>query len=170
MKHSTKIQIKIQYQQKFNIQRKCKLQQILIFNKNLTFNKNVTFVHLIISKSVIQRESYSIHLVYRSVLQCFKNVDSFIAGLSTRNQRIERMWRDVLCCVIHVPLYFLGPWGWATIYYWQPYRCAGFASCISTKINQALKEFNELYNNHQVRTESNGTQLDDVVKWSAQPK
>ena len=32
-----------------------------IFNQNLTFSENLTFVHLIISKSVIQRESYSIH-------------------------------------------------------------------------------------------------------------
>ena len=37
------------------------------------------------------------------------NEDSFIAGPSTRNQRIGKMWRDMLCCVVHVLLYFLRP-------------------------------------------------------------
>ena len=36
-----------------------------------------------------------------------ENVDSFIAGPSTRNQSIERMQRDVLCSVVYVLSYFL---------------------------------------------------------------
>ena len=30
---------------------------------------------------------------------------SFIVGLSTRNQRIERLWRDICRCVIHMFCY-----------------------------------------------------------------
>ena len=44
-----------------------------------------------------------------NTLVCAKVVEkrgSFIAGPSTRNQRIETMWRDVLFCVVHVLLYF----------------------------------------------------------------
>ena len=48
----------------------------------------------------------------KNILACatvVENVDSFIAGQSTRNQCIERMWKDVICCVVHVLAYFLRP-------------------------------------------------------------
>ena len=94
-----------------------------------------------------------------NTLVCAKVVEkrgSFIAGPSTRNQRIETMWRDVLFCVVQRPIIFS-----------TPVRMDNY-SLLTTilmvlhlaflpRINQALNEFKELHNNHQVQTENNWT-------------
>ena len=78
---------------------------------------------------------------------------SFIAGPSTRNQRIERLWRDVLRCVCSVFYYIF--------YAMEDAGLLNINSSIDLfalhltyipRINHALGEFLEGSNHHQVRT------------------
>jgi len=83
---------------------------------------------------------------------------SFIAGSSTRNQRIERLWRDVFKSVCHVFYY--------TFYALEDSGMLDIDSCVDMfalhavfipRINQLLLEFSKLFNDHPVRTEKNWT-------------
>ena len=81
---------------------------------------------------------------------------SFIAGPSTRNQRIERLWRDVLRCVIHMFYYiFYALEDEQLIDIENPVDMLALSLAFLRRINQALNELKELHNNHPLRTEGN---------------
>ena len=83
---------------------------------------------------------------------------SFIAGSSTRNQRIERLWRDVFRCVCQIFYY--------TFYAMEQSGILGIENHVHIfalhlrflkRINFALTEFQEMYNSHRLSTENGWT-------------
>ena len=81
---------------------------------------------------------------------------SFLAGPSTRNQRIERLWRDVFRCVAHMfyyVFYALEDSGLLNID--DPVDMLTLQFAFMPRINYALQEYLELYNNHPMRTANN---------------
>ena len=82
---------------------------------------------------------------------------SFIAGPSARDQRIERLWRDVFRCVFHMFYYIF--------YALEDEQLIDIENTVDMlalrlflrRINQALNEFKELRSNHPWHTESNWT-------------
>jgi len=83
---------------------------------------------------------------------------SFIAGPSTRNQRIERLWRDVFRHVIHIFYY--------AFYAMEDSNLLDINDCVDMfalqlaflpRINRSLIEYIRLFNDHPVRTEKNWT-------------
>ena len=81
---------------------------------------------------------------------------SFMAGPSTRNQRKERLWREVFRCC----LYF-----YCIFYNLEENGCLGLNNNIDLfvlhyvfllpRINHAIQEFASAFNNHPMRTENN---------------
>ena len=74
---------------------------------------------------------------------------SFIARPSTRDQQIERLWRDVFRCVFHMFYYIF--------YALQDEQLIDIENSVDLlalrlvflrRINQALNKFKELRNNH----------------------
>lgn len=83
---------------------------------------------------------------------------SMITGMSTHNQRIERLWRDVQRCVgvLYYRLFYhmesldlLDPTNELHIY------CLHYVYL--HRINTSLKGFKEAWNHHRIRTEHNRT-------------
>ena len=81
---------------------------------------------------------------------------SFIAGSSTRNQRIERLWRDVFQCVCHIHYYtFYGMEDTGLLNIENPIDMLALHITFLPRINLALSEFMETFNHHGLRTENN---------------
>ena len=78
---------------------------------------------------------------------------SFIAGPSTRNQRIERLWRDVFRCVCHFYYYvFYAMEDTGLLNIDNPIDLFALHLTFMPRINVALTEFMESSNHRPVRT------------------
>lgn len=78
---------------------------------------------------------------------------SFTAGPSTRNQRIERLWRGVFRCVCHFfyyVFYALEDTGLLNIE--NPMDLFALHLTFIPRINLALNEYMEAFNHHKART------------------
>ena len=81
---------------------------------------------------------------------------SYIAGSSTRNQRIERLWRDLFRCVAAKFYYmFYGLEQTSILDLENPVFTLHYV--FLPRFNIALNEFMEAYNNHRLSTERNWT-------------
>lgn len=95
-----------------------------------------------------------------NVLVCDAIVDargagrgSFIAGPSTHNQRIERLWRDVFRCVMHYFYYlFYALEDSGNLNIEDPMNMFALHFVFLPRINKALHEYQETFNHHGIRT------------------
>ena len=84
--------------------------------------------------------------------------DSFIAVPSTHNQRIERLWREVYRCVCHISYYtFYAMEASGLLNVEDPIHLFTLHTIFIRRINKALEDFSEAFNNHAVSTEGNST-------------
>ena len=78
---------------------------------------------------------------------------SFIAGPSTHNQRIERLWRDVFRCVMHYFYYlFYALEDSGNLNIEDPMNMFALHFVFLPRINKALHEYQETFNHHGIRT------------------
>lgn len=95
-----------------------------------------------------------------NVLVCDAIVDargagrgSFIAGPSTHNQRIERLWRDVFRCVMHYFYYlFYALEDSGNLNIEDPTNMFALHFVFLPRLNKALHEYQETFNHHGIRT------------------
>ena len=82
------------------------------------------------------------------------NRGSFIAGSSTRNQRIERLWRDVFRCVaMHFYYTFYAMEQTGVLDVENSVHLFALHLVYLERINRALDEFKGMFNEHKLSTE-----------------
>ena len=84
--------------------------------------------------------------------------NNFIGGSSTRNQCIERLWRDVFRCVcpfFYYTFYAMEMSGILNIE--NPIDMFALHLVFTRRINKALDDFVAIFNNHRLSTEHNST-------------
>ena len=80
---------------------------------------------------------------------------SYIAGSSTTNQRIERLWRDVFRCVCQFFYYtFYAMEQTAILDIENPIHMFALHLVFTNRINTALDDFTAMFNNHRLSTEN----------------
>jgi hypothetical protein len=80
---------------------------------------------------------------------------SFIAGSSPKNQRIERLWRDVFTCVCQFYYYtFYAMEQTAILDVENSIYIFALHLVFTSRINTALDDFAAMFNNHRLSTES----------------
>ena len=78
---------------------------------------------------------------------------SFIAGPSTHNQRIERLWRDVFRCVMHYFYYlFYALEDSGNLNIEDPTNMFALHFVFLPRLNKALHEYQKMFNHHGIRT------------------
>ena len=78
----------------------------------------------------------------------------FIAGSSTRNQRIERLWRDVYRCVCHVFYYtFYAMEQTGLLNLENQFHMLTFQCIFLPRFNFSLSEWRNTFNHHPMSTE-----------------
>ena len=85
-----------------------------------------------------------------------ENRGSFIAGSSTHNQRIERLWREVFRCVLHIFYYvFYAMEDSGILNLENSIHMFTLHHVFLPRISEALHEYLEAFNNHGIRTANN---------------
>ena len=139
------------------------------FSRRILFlkcsNNNLSQTVLELFFKAIEKDGFwpsRIHVDYgvENVLVCDAMVEargegreSFIAGPSIRNQRIERLWREVFRCVCHLIYYvFYAMEDTGLLNVDNPIDVTALHLTFMPKINLALHEFMEAFNHHHLRT------------------
>jgi len=90
------------------------------------------------------------------VAVCGKGRGSFVAGSSTRNQRIKRLWRDVFRCICHVFYYIFYPMEQTGLLDVEnPIHMFTLQYVYLRRINCTLSKWTVSFNDHPVQTEHN---------------
>ena len=139
----------------------------IVFLKCSTNNKAETVLNLFLDVTLNHgypsrvRGDYGVEnaLVYTAMTEKRgENRGSFIAGKSTRNQRIERLWRDVFRCVAVFFYYvFYGMEETGLLDIEDALHMFALHHVFHKRINIALKDFQNAYNEHRLSTEKNWT-------------
>ena len=95
---------------------------------------------------------------------------SFVCGSSTRNQRIERLWRDVFRCVCHIYYYtFYAMEQSGLLDVENTVHLFALQSVFTPRINYALNEWMACHNNHPLSTEHGCTPNEIWLRGMANP-